>query len=183
MALLVTGCARKGVDVVKDIAHLDDFVSQNIEEFLESEYDMETLKDYLNLREDVLYLSLEDVLSQEDLEYHANIGQFVYPEDFDFDEYIMVIAYGRRIRELQCVSSEYIRQHYGSSWYSFSVTFEEEYYGEKVFFYKIVRDKSKSYVPTCYSLYSYVMHGTERIRVYTGDINTPKTEGSGNALG
>lgn len=179
--LLATGCSNGDTNEDKWSLDIDEVIVLEFEELGESEYDMDALIKHRRLKEDVSFLHLEEVPYQANLEEFEEEGKFTYTENFDFDNCYMLIAYGRKILELECLQSNYIRNHYGSRWYCLSVTFGEDYYDNTVFFYRITKDHS--IIRTHYELFTYVMEGTEKVRVDLYSINKPESsEETGNGL-
>jgi hypothetical protein len=174
--LPAVGCSNRDTFVNEWSLDIDKAIVLMFEELGNSKYDMDALIKNRGLEEDISFLFVEAVSNQKNLEKLAEEGKFVYTTDFDFDNYRLLIAYGREILELECVSSKYIRQQYGSHWYSMSVTFGEDYFFNTVFFYRITKDYS--IVRTDYGIFTYVMNDTEKVQVNVGLINRYKRFGS-----
>jgi len=186
------GCSKGGnleVDVGRqtperfherqDVEMCDETMMLDFEYIMESAYCKEALFEARYLRDDVSFLFLECVDSQAGLEYYARQGRFSVPQSINFENDAVLISYGRMVEEFAFVRDGLSRQLYGSIW-MISVTFGEEYFGEAVFFYRMPLDSSIGYVPAQFGIITYVMVGTEKIRVYVSDINIPKlAEGEG----
>jgi len=176
ITLLTAGCSNRGINE----GFIEDKWSQEIDEkktsmfeYLQnSKYDMNAVIEINHIAEDVQYLYVEEVPYQIVLERFEEQGRFSYTEDFDFDKYWMIIAYGREIVELEFVSSMYIRNHYGPRFYSLCVTFGEEYFGDTVFFYRITKDPDIDIVRTHYLLYANIYGGTEKVAVDIATVNS-----------
>jgi len=143
-------------------------------EFLqESRYDIDAVKEYRYIHEDASFLFLEDVRHEGSIKSLAEEGKFAYPNDIDFENYIVLIAYGRKILTLEAISTENSQKVYGET-LCYCVTFEEEYFEDTVFIYQAPRDATPYCMPTRLAIYTYVMEGAERVQVYVGDINRAK---------
>jgi len=141
----------------------------NFDFIQDSFYNVKSVKKRWSIDENGLFIFFEHAHNQEGLNIFAEEGEFDYPDDFDFENYCMLISYGRKIVNLECENDEY----YGENWFFLIATFNEEYSGEKVFFYKI--DK-RDYLPSDLGMKCYIMDGIEK--VYLGsniaEINKPK---------
>ena len=177
LLLVEVGCAN--IDAYENAwsQDIDDVIIVAFDFLHESKYDMEALKRNRKLEDDVSFLFVEEVPLQKNLEKLEEEGNFVYTEVFDFDSNWMIIAYGRKLVEIECVSSKYIRNHYGSQFYSLSATFGEDYFDNTVFFYKIAKEQNIGIIRTHYELFTYVMVGTEKVQIYMNSINKPKRTG------
>jgi len=156
---------------------VDEVISIEFEEIYRSKYDSDSVLENRKLQEDVSFLFVEDVYYQKVLDELEEEGGFSYPEDFDFENFHLLVAYGREIVELDCASSKYIRHQYAPYFYMLSITFGEEYYGSTVFLYKTKKVSNMYFVRTIYEIRTYVMNGTEKEQVYVGYINRPKRFG------
>jgi len=143
---------------------------------LKSEYDMDAIKESRFIHEDVQFLFVEVVTRQSDLEFLAREGEFSYPRGIDFDNYIVLIAYGRGIAEAAYNTDEFTYHHFGPRTVVLSITFKEDYFGETVFIYRANRDSNRAYLPTIYGVHCYIANGAERIYIGSdiGTFNRPK---------
>jgi len=173
------GCDLNNASRVEMDINSDKYYAVSLELIFETEYDMKAVKEFYNLCENVSYLFMADVQRENDLLYFSRIGRFSFPDDFDFESYVMLVSYGRRIRELELINYGHLYKNSGLKGNCFSVTFDGEYFGNQVFFYQMIREKGERYVPTDYVLLSYIMEGTEKVRVYVGDINKVNSEPEG----
>ena len=76
--------------------------------------------------------------------------------DLDFDQYILLVVFGREIRELQSYNG-----------IKLAITYGQDYQGNTVFFYRLIK---RYYPPPFYGDY-YLMDGDEK--VYIGDEFSP----------
>ena len=90
----------------------------------------------------------EDIASTN---YEQNIAN-----EIDFDKYYVIISYGRRIYELDCINDT----HFGTSWYRLIVTFDEGHYGNMAYYYKI--DKRNYIPPTLAEMECYSIEGSAK---------------------
>ena len=117
--------------------------------------------------ENELYLNFEAVRVQRNLEFYAQRAGFESPENFDFDNYVVFITYGREM-----VALEGIRDSYYSSSYRYSVTFGAVYYENVVFFYRTAKDNTNQYVPPALGYHSYLLQENgEKYKFSTGHID------------
>ena len=167
--LLVFGCSQKednmGMVAGSSIngvveGTLPESIKLNFEFIEKSDYNINALKALNNTPKDGVFLFMDIVNSQADLEYYAREGEFKYPEEVNFESNIVLIAYGREIAVLERARDKLLKS------YALSVTFVEEYSGATVFFYYISRDDGISFVhPRMHGVHCYVKHGEERIYV------------------
>ena len=171
-SLNIVACEKTDED--KWNLEIDKRITLTFEYLQESKYDMDAVKEANHVAEDAQYLYVEEVPNQNVLERFEGQGSFLYTEDFDFDNYWMIIAYGREIVELERVSSQYIRNHYGPAYNCLSVTFGKEYFGDTVFFYRIAKAPDFVIVRTHYLLYANTNGGMEKAAVDFAMVNKIK---------
>jgi len=160
--ILLTGCSKEVVNIAESSGFStegvvkDDVITLNLEFLQKSEYNSRAVKKLWGMDETLPFTFFESAHSQRTLDIFSNDGKFDTPPlDFDFENYCMLITYGRKAARLECIKSEY----YTESFLLIS-TFDEEYTGETVFFYQINKG---SYVPSDLGLKCYIMNGAERV--------------------
>jgi hypothetical protein len=84
--------------------------------------------------------------------------QFTGPTDFDFENHVLFISFGREVRELECAYDMHYRGYY------FTITYDKEYQENKVFFYQI---EKRNFVPPDFVSDCYWIDSGEK--VYLGD--------------
>jgi len=179
---LAVGCVKGDVHQTDIIEmswsnDIDEVVDISFEYLQESKYDLDALLKNRGLEEDVPFLFVEHMSVVYFLEKLEEEGRFSYTNDFDFENFDMIISYSREIIELDCVSSEWIRHHYGSQWYRLRATIGEDYFCDTIFFYRIAKVNGRGIIRTHYDLDTFVMNGTEKTQVYWSQINRPKSTG------
>ena len=132
----------------------------NFEFIQETKYNEAAVKKIWSIDENVSLTWLEIAPNQEVLDLFSKEGEFIYDRTFNFEEYCMLISYGRKIVGLECEKSSY----FGGKWVILIATFDEVHYKEKVFFYKM---DDKKYVPSDLGIKCYIMNGSRRL--YVGD--------------
>jgi len=145
---------------------INEIISISFEYLEEGKCDMDAVINKRRLEDCGLFLFIEEVPNYESFERLEAEGKFTYTEDFDFDTYYMLIAYGREVVGLEYVSSNFIKRHYGTRYYSLRTTFGEDYYDDTVFIFRVAFCKDRVIIPTRYLSYAYVMEGTEKKEVY-----------------
>ena len=179
LVLVATSCTGGTyVSVQEDgMNHIDEYVEEWIVidyEFVQdTKYDMMSMV-YRSFKADEwngeLYLYFDEVRAQQTLDFDAEKARFESPRDFDFENHVMLITYGRELVSLEVISGQYN----GLAFY-YCVTYGMEYFEDKAFFYSIVRDDSMRIVPPALGFHSYLLQEDgERVEFFTADID-PET--------
>jgi len=168
--LITTSCTRsekvteRGFDYLdgRDIIRIEldfDFIKDSL-------YNVDAVKAWNGIGvhyyadDTVQFISYSYSFNQSGLEIMAEReGIIDVPKNFDFENYVMFRTYGRKLVALECMKNYNMNNgNQEPKHYRFIVTFSEEFYDDKVFFYKI--DK-KLYFQS--DMESYIIKDGERI--------------------
>ncbi|MCL2529589.1 MAG: hypothetical protein FWE41_04580 [Coriobacteriia bacterium] len=130
-------------------------ISMEFEYLMESAFDAAPFKNLLSVDENVPLTFYESFNNQDELADLATKRGFDYPKDFDFENYRLLVSYGRKVVQLEASNNT----HYGPYFYYLIPTFAGTHSGDTVFFYRI--DK-RSYLGNLH-LECYIMLDAERV--------------------
>jgi hypothetical protein len=100
-----------------------------------------------------LTINTYESLKSSENEYH-----FTGPSNFVFDNSVLFLSFGREIKGLECSYDLIFRA------YTFTITYEKEYQGNKVFLYRV---EKHNYVPPDFYCLCYWIEDEEK--VFIGD--------------
>ena len=86
--------------------------------------------------------------------------QFTGPSDFDFENFNLILVFGREPVEIVCAYTHFYRG------YKLTITYGEMYQGNSVFFYQV---EKRAYVPAVYANY-YLMEGDNKVPIGGYDV-------------
>ena len=184
--LSVTSCiGRTSVTVEVEGRNFDDdyieeWITIDFEYLQDARYDMMgmVLRTFSSVDEwnGELYLNFDAAMSQESFDFYAEMGCFDISIDFDFDfeNYVLLITYGRELVELEGVG--HIRYGSGSRpEYRYCVTYGTKYHEDTVFFYITLKDDNIRLLPPRHEFHSYLLQEDgEKVYFFTGKLD-PET--------
>ena len=169
LIIFLAGCSTNKENPIQeeiyDMTRFEKF-SISFELIHESEYNENIAKTNHGRASIIPFTSYKLILSNWGQEYLIEMSEsegFIPPENFDFENYSLLITYGRQIVELECNIDKWLSTHYDTGKpladnFTIIPTFGEEHFGEKVFFYKI---EDRGYHPFSYG--AYIMVGDEKV--------------------